>query len=174
MKVSLRDFRGPSRGERQVAVKENWPPASWQGQAIEFPQGVAINASISTHDGLLQVAGTVCAVLRQSCSRCVEEFDRAVQWPFQVMIPLRADDDPEEQWQASYLDAELDQLDLSELALQTIVEQIPMQPLCDPKCQGLCPTCGQNRNLAQCNCDQSSLDPRLAVLRSLLPDEPKR
>ncbi|MGI6357562.1 MAG: YceD family protein [Bacillota bacterium] len=173
MKVSLRDFRGVQDIERQVEVKEDWPQLNWQGLPIEFPEGVTINAAFSSNDGLLQVTGTVSAVLRQSCSRCAEEFDRRVELPLQVQIPLRGDD-PEEQWLASYLNADTDQLDLSELATQTILEQMPMQPLCDPRCQGLCPACGQNLNRGQCDCNQLSLDPRLAVLRSLLPDEPQR
>ena len=47
---------------------------------------------------------------------------------------------------------------------------IPMKPLCRPDCQGLCPHCGTNRNVATCTCENRWEDPRLAGLKSLLKD----
>jgi uncharacterized protein len=44
---------------------------------------------------------------------------------------------------------------------------LPMKPLCRADCQGLCPACGANRNVAPCTCAPKPPDPRLAVLRDL-------
>jgi uncharacterized protein len=44
----------------------------------------------------------------------------------------------------------------------------PMQALCRPDCGGLCPHCGGNRNLGECQCDQEPSDPRWALLQALL------
>ena len=44
----------------------------------------------------------------------------------------------------------------------------PLQALCKPDCKGLCAQCGQNLNDGTCDCDQASVDPRLAPLRTLL------
>lgn len=46
---------------------------------------------------------------------------------------------------------------------------IPLQILCRPDCRGLCSQCGQNLNEGTCNCSDHTDDPRLAVLRTLLP-----
>lgn len=44
----------------------------------------------------------------------------------------------------------------------------PMKILCREDCKGLCPQCGQDLNESKCSCDESPIDPRLAVLAELL------
>jgi uncharacterized protein len=43
-----------------------------------------------------------------------------------------------------------------------------MQVLCRPDCQGMCPTCGINRNDETCACVDDDIDPRFAALKKLL------
>ncbi|GAB7078516.1 YceD family protein [Megalodesulfovibrio paquesii] len=50
---------------------------------------------------------------------------------------------------------------------QQFVLALPTKPLCTAQCKGLCPQCGANWNVEQCNCTQDEGDPRLAVLRQL-------
>ena len=45
---------------------------------------------------------------------------------------------------------------------------LPMQPLCRPDCQGLCPSCGIDRNVDTCQCKTEWIDPRLSVLKTLV------
>jgi uncharacterized protein len=42
-----------------------------------------------------------------------------------------------------------------------------MKPLCRPDCAGLCPVCGQNLNLGECQCPPPEADPRWAKLRQI-------
>lgn len=168
MKISLRDFRSADTDHRRVELKENWPALHFQGQTIEFPQGVAIDICLEHHHGVLQLSGSVSAMLRLGCSRCTAEFDFPVRASVADRIPLSRDEDPEEQWGSSYLNSEQDLLDLSEYALLAVLEQVPLQPLCRPDCRGLCPTCGQNLNEGDCECTVVDVDPRFAVLQKLL------
>jgi uncharacterized protein len=62
-------------------------------------------------------------------------------------------------------------LDLSEVIRQGLWLAIPMEILCRPDCAGLCPRCGGNRNLGECNCDQAAIDPRWGALQALLASE---
>ena len=62
-------------------------------------------------------------------------------------------------------------LDLSEVIRQGLWLAAPEEALCRPDCAGLCPRCGGNRNLGECNCDEASVDPRWAALQALLSDE---
>jgi uncharacterized protein len=43
-----------------------------------------------------------------------------------------------------------------------------MRPLCKPDCKGLCPHCGIDLNVEQCNCADADVDERMAALRALL------
>jgi len=59
-------------------------------------------------------------------------------------------------------------LELDDVAREDILLETPTRFLCRQECKGLCPKCGCNLNHAQCNCDLSQPDPRLAALRDLL------
>lgn len=56
-------------------------------------------------------------------------------------------------------------LDFDDLLREQVLLSVPMHPLCNPDCRGLCPQCGQNLNTAACGCEQDILDPRFSVLK---------
>ena len=60
-----------------------------------------------------------------------------------------------------------DQIDLEPLVREAVGLELPMAPLCRPDCQGLCPTCGTDRNEVDCGHDGEVFDDRWANLRSL-------
>ncbi len=60
-------------------------------------------------------------------------------------------------------------LDLNPLLREYLLLDIPIQPLCQEDCKGLCPECGENLNDTVCDHTPSGVDPRMAALKSLLP-----
>ena len=58
-------------------------------------------------------------------------------------------------------------LDAGEAIRQSAVVATPMKPICSDNCAGLCPTCGCNLNLKQCNCPSQAMDPRWLKLTEL-------
>ncbi len=58
-------------------------------------------------------------------------------------------------------------LETDPLLLEQLQLNVPMKPLCRPDCQGLCPTCGADRNEDACSCEERSADPRWAALAAL-------
>lgn len=173
MKVYLHDFRGIDGFSQQYKAMETWPMFEFQGQEIEFVHDVALDFFLERVGSDLRLTGSVLAVLRLGCSRCAEKFDHPITVTVSEHIPLDRDEDPDEQWGSSYLDGELDELDLSEYALLSILERLPLQPLCADDCRGLCPLCGQNLNQGTCSCRDEQVDPRLAVLSKLLKHDPE-
>jgi uncharacterized protein len=59
-------------------------------------------------------------------------------------------------------------LDLGELVSEELLLSFPMRFLCSPDCPGLCPKCGKPLRFGDCGCPKKELDPRLAVLKTLL------
>ncbi|MCJ7426749.1 MAG: DUF177 domain-containing protein [Dehalococcoidales bacterium] len=59
------------------------------------------------------------------------------------------------------------ELDLTDAVHQYALLAIPMKPLCRQDCAGLCPVCGQNLNLGECNCLPPEADPRWAKLKQI-------
>ncbi len=62
------------------------------------------------------------------------------------------------------------EIHLSEVACEQIFLEIPYQPLCSENCKGLCPQCGQDRNLSPCGCNQEDWEAGFSVLRKLKLD----
>ena len=118
----------------------------------------------------VDVRGEVRASVPQMCGRCAEGFTAPVTADLDVRFapkPPRVDgaelgrDDLDVDF---YVD---DRIDLDRVVETETTLAIPMKPLCDPGCRGLCPVCGVNRNLNPCACAERAPDPRLAVLKTL-------
>ncbi|MGQ0540872.1 MAG: DUF177 domain-containing protein, partial [Blastocatellia bacterium] len=60
-----------------------------------------------------------------------------------------------------------DSLDLNEIVREQILLNLPQQIFCKEDCKGLCPKCGANINLIDCNCNETEIDPRWAALNNL-------
>jgi uncharacterized protein len=58
-------------------------------------------------------------------------------------------------------------VDLTEMARDAVLLELPVAPLCDDDCAGLCPTCGVDRNEGECGCAADEPDPRWAALADL-------
>jgi len=125
------------------------------------------------------LVGRVQATLELPCSRCLEPFS----WPVDAEFDLRyhpqsrntgegerevADDDLTTAFYQN------DELDLGQLMQEQFYLSLPMKPLCGDGCQGLCPTCGTNRNRGACGCSNAWEDPRLAALKMLQSEHRNR
>jgi len=68
-----------------------------------------------------------------------------------TFVPAGAEDvDPEEDADPDLVTFKGGELDLSGELRDALVLAIPFNPLCDEGCRGLCPLCGNNRNLVPC------------------------
>ena len=96
------------------------------------------------------------------CSRCLESYHQELSFSFQeeflpmvdvnTGVPVRLDDERDSVFT-------IDQnhiLDLTEAIRQYTVMNLPMKPLCDADCRGICPSCGIIRLVGHA-CDTSEL-----------------
>ena len=108
------------------------------------------------------------------CSRCVEPYPFANPSPFHVRFRPRPEASEENEEVEITDKEELDvefyserMVPLRHLALEQIQLSIPMKPLCDENCLGLCPTCGANRAREGCSCETSIVDERWGALADI-------
>ena len=59
-------------------------------------------------------------------------------------------------------------LELDEIVLNSFLMNVPGKFLCKEDCKGLCPQCGQDLNLGDCDCDNDTFDPRWAALKEIM------
>jgi uncharacterized protein len=94
------------------------------------------------------------------CSRCLAPVER----DFDLRLRELFEEDPVED---ETYPLEHDHIDLEQPLRDLVLPDLPIVPLCDPECLGLCPICGVNRNETGCECDTAPRDPRWDVLRDL-------
>lgn len=116
----------------------------------------------------LMITGEGRLVLEIPCDRCLE----AVPTEFILEFTKNVDLDESSEEQAMELDEKnyIDgyNLDVDKLLYNEILIGWPMKILCREDCKGICNMCGQNLNKGTCDCEDTSLDPRMSVIRDVL------
>jgi uncharacterized protein len=62
-------------------------------------------------------------------------------------------------------------IDLEPVLREEMTLALPINPVCKPDCQGLCPICGNDLNRTTCYHEDTPIDPRLDGLRAFLDQE---
>lgn len=104
----------------------------------------------------------------EACGRCLEPFNKEENTVLSGKLIEKSEDLMENQEETIVYYAG-DELDLTEDIISTIILSLPMKPLCNEKCKGLCPKCGTNHNKEECNCIVEDIDPRFAILKDFFP-----
>ena len=93
------------------------------------------------------------------CDRCLTPVETPLTVDFARKVSL---DDQEE---TNYIDGYT--LDVDQLVRNEILIGWPTKILCGEDCKGICSVCGQNLNEGTCDCEDTSLDPRMSVIRDV-------
>ncbi len=105
--------------------------------------------------------------LMMPCSRCLEP----VAVPFSLTLDRSFDMKKSTEERAAELDEQPYlqgyNLDVDQLVLDELLLNLPMKVLCKEDCKGICNRCGANLNVQTCDCDRSSLDPRMSVIQDI-------
>jgi uncharacterized protein len=129
-----------------------------------------------TNRGIL-VRGELRAPLRRACARCNDSYVEDVTVPVdEEFLPTL---DPETGAAVSAApgdEAALRIDDHHEISLTRVFHDElsltePMHALCRPDCAGLCVECGEKLDRGAHDHGEAEIDPRLAALAALLPDE---
>ncbi len=134
------------------------------GMSDDITEGDAkITGEAQSHGGFIELTATVALSATAACARCGKEFPWSdtltVKRP--VAKSLTGEDD-------EYILAADGVLDIAELFAEEVVLSLPSKVVCSEDCLGLCPHCGKDLNSGKCSCTGKELDPRLAILQSLL------
>jgi len=129
---------------------------------------------------MVEVEGTVQTRVKLSCGRCLVEYEEPLVSRFALTfareLPEIGDESEEEEVELSAEEMGLilfsgDEIDLAEALAEQVIMALPMRPLCQPGCRGLCPQCGANLNEVDCGCVPPVFNPKFAALKDLKPEK---
>ena len=118
-----------------------------------------------TPQGLI-VQGKFEADTKLECVRCLNEFTYSLSWEITELYAFTKKSVSE----SELLVPDDAQLDLAPLIREYAILEIPIKPLHDLECKGLCIECGQDLNLKDCGHSQDSGDLPFARIKDLLDE----
>lgn len=133
-----------------------------QDVTVDYLRGKLMLTRTDQH---ILVEGTIHTALTAECVRCLDTFQLPLRIRLEELFALAPGPqvaDP------VYVVAPDGTIDLTLPLREQVLLAQPMKPICRPDCMGLCSTCGKNLNEGPCDCNDESIDPRLAALKALL------
>ena len=136
---------------------------------IAVPAGeIDLNLKLeSVSEGVL-VTGDFQVVAKGECIRCLDPIDLPLDKSFQELYAYSASTEDSEDEDQLLMDGDF--IDLEAPIRDAIILSLPINPLCDEECEGLCPECGQKwRDLPEDHAHEQ-IDARWSDLKGLFPE----
>lgn len=141
-------------------------------EALNLTAPLVVRGTVTNNGKNLLVQGLLKTIVQLKCGCCLEPFLLALEEEFceEFIEGEPAAGDAEfDETEPSYFQGDI--ISLRELVRDLLSLALPMRPVCQENCKGLCVKCGKNLNHAVCDCYREDTDPRLSVLRHLLDKE---
>jgi len=148
------------------------PPLEVEGWDRVAVRELRLRGSAVRGDRGVEFAAHLAGRLQLRCGRCLEPYENLIAADFDLVIVPEAVEFGSGEIELTEEDLELfyaeeGKAHLAEIAREQLYLNLPLKPICHEDCQGLCPTCGGNRNRIQCGCRTEAEDPRLAPLAEI-------
>ncbi len=142
----------------------------WQEGDVRPVGAVEVTGRLSAAgQGTLYFSGHLSGEAQAECRRCLADVVVPVSDEVAVVF-AEADAEGADDPDVYPLDPQAGALDLAPAVREQWLLSVPAYVLCREECQGLCPTCGADRNAGPCACAEPTPDPRWAALRGLPKD----
>jgi uncharacterized protein len=143
-----------------------------EGETIKLKDIVKVEGKIKKGIAQTDIQGKISAEIEAECVRCLQAAAVSLMFPFGAVFVTAENYTQEKEAELRADDLEVsvfegDKIDLTELAREQILLNLPSKVFCREDCQGLCQKCGANLNLIDCNCEETEVDPRWSGLKNL-------
>ena len=135
---------------------------------LDVPEGGLSAAFSVTPEGRgVLIRGRITGRVVTPCDRCAEDTVVVVDNAFEMFEELPLEDEQSLEPGLLRRRGKLVELDAAGLLWEQFLLAMPVKPLCDEGCPGLCPRCGKPLRDGPCDCGPDEGDPRLAVLKNV-------
>lgn len=116
--------------------------------------------------------GELESVILARCDRCLEPYSHDLKTSFHLFFVQQNPETDEAEIELLDEEMEVDfirgeEIDLNDIVREQIYLSLPMKSLCSGDCLGLCPTCGTNLNVGNCQCRREKGHPGFLKLQNL-------
>ena len=158
---SVADILGQPGRRRDIVVAAPVPDAGVRLARLSDSPVEAELCAQSVVEGVL-VTGRLQGSAGADCARCVRPVPLEIALELCELFVEPGHELADEAYELSGTD-----IDLEPVFRDALTLALPLNPLCDADCKGLCPHCGRDLNEGECSCRLESSDPRWAPLEEL-------
>ncbi len=145
--------------EKGLEIKKNFPIDSSLIEEFDgfYLEKIDLYVTLKMIREGIRARGTVKSNVLLDCSKCAEAYNLFIDSSFDILLlPVEnleegksslGNDDLESIF---YKD---DKIDIKHLGYEQVFLAVPQTPVCDDKCKGICPNCGENLNHSKCKCE---------------------
>lgn len=143
-----------------------------EGESVSLGGNAVFRGETQRLEGKAHIRGILTTDIETNCSRCLEPVKRHLEIAFDDVFVDASEETTVSETELEEVDLNeslvLDgKVDMADVIREQIVLAAPEQVYCNDDCKGLCPKCGENRNLIDCSCADDDIDPRWAALKDL-------
>ncbi len=145
---------------------------------VRFEQPLDFRLRIQVSGQIVEVDGNFRSEVVLKCGRCLQAFQQEVSSEFSLTFtPHVADESDTVEEEVELESDELglifyhdELIDLLEPLQDQVIMSLPISPVCNDACLGLCMECGGNLNSEKCDCTKKLFNNKFATLASLRVD----
>lgn len=168
MLISLSEVMTTKDKVVQTQVPLEMENFDFLGTTYGFKEKSLVDLTITNlNDKRVSIEGSTHVSLALFCNRCLKE----IEYPMDLTVSKVVDFNLTEEERAEELDETNYiigyNLDVNILIYDEIIIGFPMKLLCNESCEGICVTCGNNKNEKACDCDNISYDIRMSAIKDI-------
>jgi len=169
--IDLKDLR-----QDKVSVNGSIEPGSldFSADAIRLTRPLEWNATAERAGAEIRIVGSLRTTVEAACSRCLQPASYEVSKTFDLFFRQREEFMFDEDDEIELTDKDTrtaffsgTELNIGDILHEQLLLALPMKPLCKLDCKGLCPTCGTNLNVKNCECEKEQFNPNLDALMEI-------
>jgi uncharacterized protein len=164
----------PDEAELSEVYEPDWWHSDEEGEQVlglDGPLDVRVKIRRAGNKYLLD--GKMRGGIQVRCDRCLEPYPMDLNSGFHLYLHTTGGSQTGEK-EVELLDEDMEvefiegeEVDLDAVVREQVFLSLPIKNICRDSCQGLCPVCGANWNLAQCACGKESAHPAFQKLKAL-------
>ncbi len=142
--------------------------ASLEDGRLESP--VSLRLDLDRRGGDIFIKGTVEASAVLGCSRCLREYSIELEVSLELWCTVGGEKDAageEDRENVMRVSPGAKFVDLAGPVRGELLVLLPLKPLCDEGCKGICPRCGIDLNASSCSCGPEGHDGRWDALNKV-------
>lgn len=166
MQIDLSRLKLQPQGSEDFHLEAQGNDDILDGLGGRFLDNLVVELRVKNTGRLFLARGTVKTRLGLPCSRCLMDFSLPIQTDIELeMVSASMAGNPDVDDETIIFHGDL--VDLSIPIHEAVFMAIPIIPICQAECRGLCPVCGIDQNQGKCSCIKQEIDPRWEKLKNL-------